>query len=173
MAPTPNSGISIKSSEAWPGFKEDQTAWQSRMNIDTDQQLRLVELNHIRYQHADIERAIEFLGDFGFDIAKRTSDTIWFRGYGPHPYAAAQRDGASPIQKLDEAPGGGFLVTIHDPAGFPINLIWGQVSERDGKQKPNIHLNYEKEKYRLGAYQRFKRGPADVYREAVLTMEIV
>ncbi|KAI1776941.1 trihydroxytoluene oxygenase [Hypoxylon cercidicola] len=190
MAPAPNSGSSIQSSEAWPGLKERQESWRARLNIDESQHIRLVELNHVIYQHVDVEREIEFLGDFGFEIVKRADKTIWFGGYGPHPYSyvfkegespkflggtftvesysdlerAAKRQNATPIQKLEDAPGGGFLVTIYDPAGFPINLLWGQMSERLAEQKPNIDFNYEKEKHRLGAYQRFKRGPAAVYR---------
>lgn len=85
---------------------------------------------------------------------------------------AASLPGSSAIEKLDDAPGGGYQVTVYDPEGFPINLLHGQQegSEEehlDGVKSPFAHklvYNHAKEKARLGAYQRFTTGPAAVYR---------
>ena len=79
MTPTPNSGSSIQSSEAWPGLKERQEDWRARLNIDKSQQIRLVELNHVIYQHADLEREVEFLGGKNqMNAVTRRDIFLWF-----------------------------------------------------------------------------------------------
>ncbi|KAJ4184677.1 hypothetical protein NW759_017019 [Fusarium solani] len=190
--PEPNRGDSVESWRAHPDLREDQSSWKARLGIDVEQQIRLVELNHIRYQHNDIERIVEFLQDFGMQVAKRQDDKIWFKGYGPHPYVyvvvkgdetkflggtftverysdlerASKLRNSTAIHHLDNEPGGGHFVTMYDPAGFPINLIHGQAADGpdDDVRPPKLLLNYEQEKQRLGSYQRFSRGPAAVFR---------
>lgn len=44
----------------------------------------------------------------------------------PGAFRAASLPGSSAIEKLDNAPGGGYQVTVYDPEGFPINLLHGQ-----------------------------------------------
>lgn len=85
---------------------------------------------------------------------------------------AASLPGSSAIEKLDDAPGGGYQVTVYDPEGFPINLLHGQhegseEEHLEGTKSPftfKLVYNHAKEKARLGAYQRFTAGPAAVYR---------
>ncbi|BCS30688.1 uncharacterized protein APUU_80991A [Aspergillus puulaauensis] len=186
-----NTGESVAFGKA-PGLKQSQAEWRASRGIDTTNQIRLVELNHVRYRHANIGKIVQFLEDFGFELVARTDDKMYFRGYGRHHYdyvveigdqpkflggsftvesladleRATQLDNASPIQQLHDAPGGGQLVTILDPGGFPINLIFGQQRNEDLEPKapPQLLLNGEKVKSRLGACQRFTRGPAAVYR---------
>lgn len=57
-------------------------------------------------------------------------------------------------------------MTLHDPEGFPINLIYGQeeqeapVDEQPGK----LPHNFENEKPRVREFLRFKSGPAAVHK---------
>ncbi|KAF5002933.1 hypothetical protein FDECE_10488 [Fusarium decemcellulare] len=164
--PKQNTGASIDAWHAVPNEFEDQDAWKARLQIDGSQHIRLVELNHCRYQHADIPKITEFLNDFGMHIVKETAQMIWWKGYGTHPYEASKLPGASQIKWLDDSPGGGNLVTIIDPDDFPVNLIYGQVQDKEVEANipPELILNYETKKQRLGAYQRFTQGPAAVYR---------
>ncbi|KAJ5997965.1 zinc finger protein [Penicillium canescens] len=99
------------------------------------------------------------------EVAKRTENEVWFRGYGVDQYVyyatkgpkkflggvfaveseeefekALNVPGASPVQKLSEAPGGGQMVTIVDPDGFPFN---------------KLKANYPNEKQRLRQFNRF------------------
>ncbi|KAK4935607.1 hypothetical protein LTR10_023368 [Elasticomyces elasticus] len=192
MGLTPNRGVSIETAKA-SGPKQDQDTWRASLGVDPAQHIRLVELNHVRYQHSDIEKIITFLEDFGFDVAKRTDTEIYFRGYGPHHYdyvvvkgdkpkflggtfrveshadleRASKLGNGTPIQDLHDAPGGGKLVTIYDPAGWPINLIFGQddqTTKDSGVVFPELLMNTENVKTRLGACHRFSRGPAAVFR---------
>ncbi|RFU32154.1 NAD(P)H oxidase (H(2)O(2)-forming)/Kynurenine 3-monooxygenase, partial [Scytalidium lignicola] len=125
---------------------------------DTDSRIRLLKTSHVSYQHADLEKAKKFFLDFGMTISeeKQSPTRIYFQGYGSEPYvyvAYASPDGsnkflgaaytvesreeleratllpgASSIEKLD-APGGGEKVTVPDPIGFSIHLVWGQTEK--------------------------------------------
>ena len=77
---------------------------------------------------------------------------------------AAKIPGASPLQALTDAPGGGYNVTLTDPEGFPVNLIYGQTPVEPGKVPENLVLNFENEKPRLRSFQRFQPGPAAVHK---------
>lgn len=127
------------------------------------------------------------------EIAKRTDNEIWYRGYGPDNYVyyatkgdktflggafevaskkdldkAAKIPGASEIQELRNAPGGGYMVTVTDPEGFPLNLVFGQqpVVPQDA---PNVlPVNYGIDKNRVRKFQRFSPGPAAVHKVGLL-----
>ncbi|KAH7007826.1 Glyoxalase/Bleomycin resistance protein/Dihydroxybiphenyl dioxygenase [Macrophomina phaseolina] len=115
--------------------------------------IRVTKLAHVHYQHPDLEKAAAFLLDFGMIEERRTSDTIYFRGYDEQPYlyvAEQSKDGkrhflggywvvdtwedlekaaslpnASEIQ-VNAAPGGGRIVTAQDPHGNKIGFVYGQ-----------------------------------------------
>lgn len=71
---------------------------------------------------------------------------------------------ASEIQDLSHAPGGGYLLTLTDPEGFPINLMYGQAPADCGKYPPTLLFNYELDKPRVRQFQRFVPGPAAVHK---------
>ncbi|KAI5459545.1 trihydroxytoluene oxygenase [Mariannaea sp. PMI_226] len=162
--------------------------WKKEKNIDTSQQIKLVKISHMRYQHPDLDIITTFLQDFGMSIAKRTETEIWYRGYGSDPYVyyatvgpkkflggayvvesyqdleRASALGGVEIEEMAEAPGRGHIVTIQDPEGFPVALIYGQESV-DGQEPPDrIISNYEKDKPRLREFLRFTHGPAAVFK---------
>lgn len=129
-----------------------------------------------------------------------SDDQIFFKGYGSDPFlylakqsstpgqsrfggaaylvesrtelekAVRKIPNASPIAELD-APGGGEIVTLHDPAGHPVHLVHGQrpmlVEELN---LPKLVVNYEDEKPRRGQFQRFKPGPSPVSLLEILRM---
>jgi hypothetical protein len=159
------------------------------MGIDPAKQIRLVRLVHMRYQHPDLGEITTFLRDFGMHVVKRTADKIWFRGYGPDQYVyytqegpkkflggtfevetyqdlekATQLSGAGEIAKLDDAPGGGYMVTLTDLDGHPVNLIYGQEPAETGELPEKLVLNYEQDKRRIREFQRFRQGPAAVHK---------
>ena len=81
---------------------------------------------------------------------------------------ASRLSGSSEIQSLEDAPGGGYLVTVHDPEGFPVNLIYGQTPAESGPMPPQLEYNFENEKHRLRRFQRFNPGPAAVHKVNLL-----
>lgn len=145
------------------------------------------------YFHTDFDRARTFFLDFGMETVEETDNVVYFRGYGPEPFiyrlrrappdAESSFDGAAyVVQSREElerahtvfgaslpcqlsAPGGGEFVALTDPCGFKIYLVHGQ---REGTPLEldlnKLTVNYEDFKPRKGQFQRFKPGPAPVYR---------
>ncbi|KAH7072516.1 trihydroxytoluene oxygenase [Paraphoma chrysanthemicola] len=75
------------------------------------------------------------------------------------------------IRAMSEAPGQGSILTIEDPEGFPVNFVFGQstidqarIEEASRTRSNTLVLNYETEKSRQRAFQRFEPGPAEVYK---------
>ncbi len=161
-----------------------------------NKQVRAVRLAHVVYQHPDLEKALTFLFDFGFVEEHRTSNRVYLRGYGSQPYihvaerspdskrhfrggywvvdtledleAAAAHPSASPITDSD-APGGGKIVTVEDPNGYPVGFVYGQkLRENDGHapplEKTEPVSNTALEKRRKGAFRRFKAGASPVHK---------
>jgi hypothetical protein len=117
-------------------------------------------------------------------------EKIWYRGYGPDQYVyyaqsgaekkflggtfevefyddlekAAQIPGASPITELKDAPGGGHFITLHDPEGFPVNLMYGQQAAQTGQLPEKVVYNDETTKPRVRKFNRFTPGPAAVHK---------
>lgn len=187
----PNAGASVQDEEAVQGDKfEPSTDWQKRVGIDKSKQVRLVKAAHMRYQHPDIPTITKFLKDFGMHIAKETDDKLWFKGYGDDQYVyycqkgpekkflggtfevesyeelekAAKIPGAGQIEEMKDAPGGGYLLTVYDPEGFPINLMYGQERATRGDLPEKIISNFEMEKNRVRKFNRFTPGPAAVHK---------
>ncbi|KAH8700878.1 trihydroxytoluene oxygenase [Talaromyces proteolyticus] len=185
----PNHGASVPDVVAIGDEAEDLSSWQKRSAINKENQIRLVKLAHMRYQHPDLEQITTFLIDFGMRIACRTDNEIWFRGYGSDQYVyyackgpkkflggtfqvesyedlerAAKLPSAAEIREMKDAPGGGYILTLTDPDGFPVNLMFGQTPAATGAYPEKLTLNYEAEKARKLKFQRFKPGPAAVHK---------
>jgi hypothetical protein len=144
----------------------------------------------MRYQHPDLEQITTFLQDFGMSVVGEAEGKRWFKGYGDDAYVYYAQEGPKeflggtfevasfsdlekasqlpsaqgPIVTLDDAPGGGSMVTLHDPEGFPINLIHSQTKKEAGPYPEILTTNYENEKPRKARFQRFKPGPAAVHK---------
>lgn len=185
----PNSGASVLDQETTGEKHENLREWQKQQGIDRSKQVRIVKVAHMRYQHPDFPTITKFLKDFGMHIAKETDDKIWFRGYGDDQYVyyaqkgekkflggcfevesyedlekAAKIPGAGQIEELKDAPGGGYIITLHDPEGFPINFMYGQEKSKRGEYPEKIIHNYEVEKPRIRKFNRFSPGPAAVHK---------
>jgi hypothetical protein len=154
----------------------------------------------VHYQHPDLEKAAAFLLDFGFVQAHKEGNRVYFKGFGVDPYiyiaeqssigkrvflggtwvveswedlvTAASHPNATKLE-ANEGPGGGSRVSILDPNGFPVTLIYGQETHEpgtakqitrseDGPQKdlPNSALD----KHRHGGFRRFNLGPSPVHK---------
>ncbi|CAG8088878.1 unnamed protein product [Penicillium olsonii] len=182
-------GTSVADVTAIGPESETIRAWRDRCEIDPSSQIRLVKLAHMRYQHPDLQEITTFLQDFGMFVAKQTDDEVWYRGYGVDQYVyyakkgpkkflggafevesyqdlerATQLSTAGKIEELSNAPGGGYLVTLTDPEGFAVNLIYAQTPAASGPYPEILEINYETEKPRVRRFQRFQPGPAAVHK---------
>lgn len=156
--------------------------------------IRLTRTAFVIYYHIDFARARTFYLDFGLSIAAESATEIFFKGYGTEPFIYILRkatDGSTSsfggaayvVQDRSElerasrtikgatticllhGPGGGEIVTLTDPSGFHVHLVYGQTPKAaDSMPLEKLVVNYEDEKPRKGQFQRFKPGPAPVYR---------
>ena len=157
-----------------------------------DPRIRILKTAFITYSHVDLAKARKYLLDFGMVILEeRAGKEIFFRGFGSEPFVyrakqaegestfdggayevetrtelekAANIPGATRIYALD-TPGGGEAVTLTDPAGYKIHLVYGQEPRvPDDPNREKLTINFLDEKPRLGKFQRVPPGPAPVYR---------
>lgn len=132
--------------------------------------INLTRVGHVYYKHTDLEKAAQFLVDFGFTPVKRGQDKIYFAGYGREPFLYCAEKGeensfggaawvvdsmedlelasetlpnASKIYALVDAPGNGYCVTFNDPVdGFPFHLVYGQTEKETSESFPKLIYNY-------------------------------
>ncbi|KAJ5606573.1 Glyoxalase/Bleomycin resistance protein/Dihydroxybiphenyl dioxygenase [Penicillium lagena] len=186
----PNRGATVPDVVAVGDAQESQSSWLNKQNINPKTRINLEKLSHMRYQHPNLDEISQFMLDFGMQIVKQTENEIWYRGYGSDHYVYYARKGpkqflggvfeaqtqedfdratdlptAGLVQDLSDAPGGGSLVTITDPEGFPCNIIFGQKpTDTQVSHQEKIVLNYAGEKSRRREFNRFEHGPAAVHK---------
>lgn len=68
------------------------------------------------------------------------------------------------IEEMKDAPGGGYIVSIEDPQGFPCNFIYGQTAPEPRPKPEKLIVNDESDKPRARKFQRFEPGPAAVHK---------
>ncbi|KAH1281060.1 hypothetical protein KXW56_004279 [Aspergillus fumigatus] len=162
--------------------------------------VQLSRIAHVYFEHKDLEKFDRFAKDFGFIPAERKGNTIYYRGYGKDPYvyvasqsqtgrsrflggawvakdeanfnkAAALPDAV--VKDLDEAPGGGKMITFARPNGTFFHVIYGQTERSVNttiEQPPSAThesqgpYNTPFEKKRLGQFQRYREAPALVHK---------
>ena len=123
-------------------------------NKSGSRKINLVRIAHVFYTHKDIDKARQFLEDFGFHEVNRVGKSTYYRGLGPEPFVYVATEGsedkfggtafaveskedleyasktlpnATKVHEMTEEPGGGFRVTFKDPFdGFPFHLVYGQ-----------------------------------------------
>lgn len=82
-------------------------------------------------------------------------------------HRASKIEGAGAITKL-HGPGGGSMLSLVDPEGFPLNLVYGITPADTGDMPQKIIYNTESEKPRQRHFSRFKPGPAAVHKLGML-----
>jgi len=150
--------------------------------------IKVRDIAFVRFGVPDLDAMERFLGDFGLVVTARLGDAIYARGTDPEPYlhvselgesgfrglafeaasaadlaAAAQLDGAGPIEKLD-APGGGQRVRFSDPDGFQVEVVHGRERLPALPIRGAAPLNRGSDRRRLGELQRIAPGPSSVKR---------
>jgi catechol 2,3-dioxygenase-like lactoylglutathione lyase family enzyme len=150
--------------------------------------IKVEDLAYVRFAAPDLDQMERFLTDFGLVVNAREGESLYARGTDPAPYlhvtergepafrglafqaasaadlsAAAQLEGASPVEKID-APGGGQRVRFTDPDGFAVEVVHGRESLATLSVRSAAPLNRGSDRVRLGDLQRVEKGPASVKR---------
>jgi len=158
------------------------------------QKISLKRIAQVYYIYKDLEKAEQFLLDFGFSVARRSEDgqKIYFRGYGTDPFILCASKGPEDVfggaawvvdsiedlqlasdtlpkatEILDsDAPGGGKIVTFYDAVdNFPFHLVYGQTLVEMTETFPELEYNFPTSKHRaVNKTQRFKKGPAPIHK---------
>ena len=115
--------------------------------------IQLARIAHVYFEHPDLTKFAKFADDFGFVVAQKTKDKVYFRGYGIDPFvyvASKSRDGkqrfggaafvaasqhefdkaarleGAIIGSLGDAPGGGKIITFNRPDDTFFHVVYGQ-----------------------------------------------
>ena len=150
--------------------------------------IKASDLAYVRVRVPDLDRAEQYMTDFGLVRAARTDKTLYMRGSGPSHHVhvmelgeakfvslafavrneadlrvAAELPGASPIEDIAE-PGGGKRVWLTDPDGHRVEIVWG-LQTVEAIDHPRHALNDAKAGLRrAGTLSRHTPGPAKVLR---------
>jgi catechol 2,3-dioxygenase-like lactoylglutathione lyase family enzyme len=150
--------------------------------------IKVLDIAYARFAAPDLDAMERFAEDFGLKVTARAEDSLYCRGTDPSPYlhvtergdsafrgiafeaasaedltAAAQLEGASPIEKI-EAPGGGQRVRFLDPDGYGVEVVHGRELLKPLPVRGAAPLNRGSDRRRLGSLQRVEAGPACVKR---------
>jgi catechol 2,3-dioxygenase-like lactoylglutathione lyase family enzyme len=154
-------------------------------------------LGYLLFERPDLDRAAQFLNDFGFAVAERNADTLYLRSAGPAPFCyrvtrgpkarfvgfglvlASREDldklaglpGASAVER-SAGPGGGEVVRLRDPSGFVVEAIAGQEPAAPLPHRAALALNFDALRARINAAQRPPAQPSEVLRLGHLVLEV-
>lgn len=125
--------------------------------------VQLARIAHVYFEHPDLVKFASFAEDFGFVVAQKSKDKIYFRGYGidPFVYVASQsKDGKqrfggaafvaasqeefdkaaklddAMVSSLDGAPGGGKIITFNRPDETFFHVVYGQEERQTNTTEP-------------------------------------
>lgn len=157
--------------------------------------ITIQDIAHVRYSAPDLAAMERFLIDFGMVVARRDADTLYMRGAGSQPFihiteqgapgclgfgllAAGEddlrrlsRDTGSPIVALD-SPGGGSCVSLRDPAGYRVDVLWGAAPATPEPPPAPTPVNHIAATPRLGSGVRLAAGPSRVQRLGHLVLRV-
>jgi hypothetical protein len=131
--------------------------------VNEPSKVQLSRISHVYFEHPDLDKFREFAKDFGFVEAQVAKDCIYFRGYGIDPYvyvATRSKDGkprflgpafvaaseeefqkasnlkGASIKDLDNAPGGGKIVSFSRPDNTFFHVVYGQDERFRSEEEP-------------------------------------
>ncbi|MGF6637926.1 catechol 2,3-dioxygenase-like lactoylglutathione lyase family enzyme [Paraburkholderia sp. MM5496-R1] len=154
------------------------------------------DIAYVRYQVPDIEQQSVFLRDFGLNVLKQTDNTLQMAAWsGGYPAYIAQKGEQRPLgvgfvagskadlEKVAAAFGvdvrsndeldAGWVVTIADPDGFVIDLLFGGDTIPGQSFREPLRINSAGERVRRGHVNRVPAGPSHVVRLGHVVLKTV
>jgi len=149
----------------------------------------------IRFTAPDLDAMEGFLAEFGLVRAARNENALYMRGTGSDPFLHVTRRGepgfagiafkahspaeleklaqaeSVPIEPLD-GPGGGHVVKLRDPDGFPVELVAGRAPAQEIPVFRDYPTNDVFAHPRLNIPKRLAPGPSHVYRFGHLVLGV-
>lgn len=130
---------------------------------------------HVYYTHTDLDKAREFLANFGFTVTDDRGNKVYYKGYGTEPFVYSTTKGAenefsgagfvvksmadlelaaktlpkaTPVHDSD-TPSGGKRITFRDPVDdFPFYLVYRKTPVEKSAYLPELKYNFPENKYR-------------------------
>lgn len=147
----------------------------------------VTDIAHVRFRAPDLEQMEAFLVEFGLAHAEKRGDTLHMRGSARRPFCHVTEKGAAAFvglgfhaESIDDlerlaaaeslsvednpAPGGGKIVRLKDPDGFPVDIVAGQTKPDALPIRRRLSHNDGETKQRIGAPLRIGAGPSQVKR---------
>jgi catechol 2,3-dioxygenase-like lactoylglutathione lyase family enzyme len=149
--------------------------------------IRIEDIAYVRFTAPDLPRMRGFLEAFGLHVTAQDERRLFARGAGPAPvlhvtelgepgfaglglraasledlHALADTEGAE-VTPFD-APGGGQVVTLHDPDGHRVEVVAGQAALPEAPLPAPGDWNSVRERRRVREVKRTARGPSHVVR---------
>ncbi len=154
-------------------------------------------LAYLLFELPDLDKAEQFLRDFGLVVAQKDANALYLRGTGTEPFCYCARRGekahfvgfglevsdASELQKLTQLPGasgiqptpypgGGQYVRLQDPSGFMVEAVSGQTPVTPLPHRAALDLNYELKTPRVNGTQRPPIAAPDVLKLGHIVLEV-
>jgi catechol-2,3-dioxygenase len=149
--------------------------------------IKVIDIMYVRVRAPDLDCMEEFLVNFGLQRSSRTDKALYMRGTDPDHHlhitelgeagligfafqvedeadlaTAAALEGASAIEDIDE-PGGGKRVTLTDPAGSKVEIVWG-IEQLPALAVSQRKINTGSVRTRFGTRVEVETAPARVKR---------
>jgi hypothetical protein len=150
--------------------------------------IRIADIAYLRFARRNLARAERYFLDFGLKVAARAECAIYLRGVLPQHHCVIVEAGAhdrflalglrastaadlrtlaaahaTKVEAITE-PGGGELVRLSDPAGFPVEVVHGVEELPQLPSRAPRVMNLPQEKRRVNAPQPALVAPAEVFR---------
>src|SRR5271165_4379429 len=153
------------------------------------------ELVFVHFERPDVDKAEQYLRDFGLIVVSRNSDGLFLRGTGSLPFFYRVTRGPNArflglgvsvasledLQKLSkalgrpvepsDAPGGGSVVHLHDPQGVAVDVMHGFARSEKLPLRQTILHNSPNNTVRINDTQRPALEPPQVTKLGHLVLE--
>jgi len=154
-------------------------------------------LAYLMFERPDLDRALQFLQDFGLELVTRSEGMLFMRAAGREAYCYVVQRGpearflgagwrvgsqedllklAQLSQKSDIEtvtwPGGGQRVRLEDPSGFLADVIFGQAEIEPHPERAPIQLNTPFDLPRINGTQRIEVAPPRITRLGHVVLEV-
>lgn len=154
-------------------------------------------LAYLIFDRPDLEKAEQFLCDFGLQTVSRGDALLLLRGTGASQFCYVVRkapksrfvgfglqvdnradlDALAKLPGASEAepstlPGGGYIVRLTDPSGFRVDAIWGQAPVSTLCHRPPLQFNSVDAAVRINGTQRPPECAPEVIRLGHVVLEL-
>ncbi|MFP3565010.1 VOC family protein [Paraburkholderia sp. SIMBA_030] len=154
-------------------------------------------LAYLIFDRPDLEKAEQFLNDFGLRTVSRSEALLLLRGtaashfcyvvrkapkprfvgFGLRVDRRADLDALAKVPGASEAershlPGGGYIVRLTDPSGFRVDAIWGQAPASALSHRPPLPFNSVDAAVRINGTQRPPECAPEVIRLGHVVLEL-